>query len=123
MRYFISLLESLGTNAVEGLERTLMLLSAMIKHRSFSCENEWRLILQHGGGMALKEANVFGGKLRMPFTHGRDTEAEGFIQEIVVAPHASDASSRKYVSLPKIHNEGWRYKIQKSKISYRSRYV
>ena len=117
------LLERIDTNLSlwpEELNRTIYLLSSIIKDASFEMEHEWRLVIQATDKVALKGAQVIGGKARLPLGIGMKGERRvgGLMKEVLLSPHGNKNRLWHSVTLPKYSCDGLSYKLHSSSLSY-----
>ena len=71
----------------DKLELVMVLFSALVKHESFKCEREWRLLALTNEQYDSALITIIGGKPRLPFqVFGRNLKARDAVRRIVISP-------------------------------------
>lgn len=71
----------------DRLELVMVLFSALVKHTSFKCEREWRLLALTNEQYDSSSVAIIGGKPRLPFqVFDRNRKARDAVRKIVISP-------------------------------------
>ena len=99
------------------------MLASIIKDASFEKEHEWRLVIQATDDVALKGAQVIGGKARLPLGIGvKDKRRVGsLMKEVLISPHGNKNRLWHSVMLPKYACTSLTYKVHSSDLPYNAK--
>lgn len=106
-------------NDVERILKVIWVVSSIIKHKAFSIENEWRLIVFDANIDLLRVRNI-GGKMRIPISY---SPAKDLIDRIVVSPCNKSNNFRHALPYAHVITEHGKSKhpIKMSNIPYNGR--